>query len=54
MLGFIGLYGCDCRAQALVLVWARCIEIADVALASCEANAVLIVLYAAILEHLIS
>ena len=48
------LYGCNCRAKVLVLVWARCIKIADVALASCEANAMLIVPYAAILEHFIS
>ena len=54
VLGFMELYGCDYRAQALVLVWARCIESADAALASCEANAVLIVLFAAILEHFIS
>ena len=54
MLGFMGLYGCKCRAQASVLVWARCIETADVALASCEANAVLIVHYTAVLEHLVS
>ena len=46
--------GCNCRAQALMLVWARCIEVADAAWASCEANAALIVLFVAILENFIS